>query len=38
MSTKAAKDACDLLDADHRAVKKLFNEYDERQGRRRRVL
>ena len=32
MSTKAAKDACDLLDADHRAVKKLFNEYDERGG------
>lgn len=23
------KDACDLLDADHRAVKKLFNQYDE---------
>ena len=29
MSTKAAKDACDLLDADHRAVKKLFTAYDE---------
>lgn len=23
------KDACDLLDADHRAVKKLFTQYDE---------
>lgn len=23
------KDACDLLDADHRAVKKLFNQYAE---------
>jgi len=23
------KDACDLLDADHRAVKKLFNQYEE---------
>ena len=26
------KDACDLLDADHRAVKKLFKEYDELAG------
>ena len=32
MSTKAEKDACDLLDADHRAVKKLFTEYDELAG------
>lgn len=23
------KDACDLLDADHRAVKKMFKEYEE---------
>jgi hemerythrin superfamily protein len=23
------KDACDLLDADHRAVKRMFNQYDE---------
>ena len=23
------KDACDLLDADHRAVKKMFKEFDE---------
>jgi hemerythrin superfamily protein len=29
MPTSRAKDACDLLDADHRAVKKLFKEYDE---------
>ena len=27
--TRAAKDACDLLDADHRAVKKMFKEYEE---------
>jgi hemerythrin-like domain-containing protein len=29
MATRAAKDACDLLDADHRAVQKLFKEYEE---------
>ena len=28
-STRAGKDACDLLDADHRAVKKMFKEYEE---------
>ncbi|RYX93373.1 MAG: hemerythrin domain-containing protein [Comamonadaceae bacterium] len=28
-TTKKQKDACDLLDADHRAVKKLFNQYEE---------
>jgi len=28
-STRTAKDACDLLDADHKAVKKLFKEYEE---------
>ena len=28
-TTRGAKDACDLLDADHKAVKKLFKEYDE---------
>jgi hemerythrin superfamily protein len=28
-STRAGKDACDLLDADHRAVKKMFKEFDE---------
>lgn len=29
MATRAQKDACDLLDADHRAVKKMFKEYEE---------
>ena len=29
MPTTRAKDACDLLDADHKAVKKLFKEYEE---------
>jgi hemerythrin-like domain-containing protein len=29
MATTKEKDACDLLDADHRAVKKLFKEYEE---------
>lgn len=29
MATRGAKDACDLLDADHRAVKKMFKEYEE---------
>jgi hemerythrin superfamily protein len=29
MATRAAKDACDLLDADHRAVKKMFKDYEE---------
>ncbi|HYF19947.1 MAG TPA: hemerythrin domain-containing protein [Ramlibacter sp.] len=28
-STRSAKDACDLLDADHRAVKKMFKEFEE---------
>ncbi len=32
MATRSEKDACDLLDADHRAVKKLFNQYDEMAG------
>lgn len=31
------KDACDLLDADHRAVKKLFKEYEELSGSRART-
>lgn len=26
---KRERDACDLLDADHRAVKKMFKEYEE---------
>jgi hemerythrin superfamily protein len=29
MATRAEKDACDLLDADHKAVKKMFKEYEE---------
>lgn len=29
MATTKVKDACDLLDADHKAVKKMFNEYEE---------
>lgn len=29
MATSKTKDACDLLDADHKAVKKMFNEYEE---------
>ncbi|MGZ5181672.1 MAG: hemerythrin domain-containing protein [Ramlibacter sp.] len=28
-TSRSAKDACDLLDADHRAVKKMFKEFDE---------
>jgi len=28
MATRATKDACDLLDADHRAVKKMFKDYE----------
>jgi hemerythrin superfamily protein len=31
-NTRSEKDACDLLDADHKAVKKLFNAYDELAG------
>lgn len=31
---RAGKDACDLLDADHRAVKKMFKEYEELTGSR----
>jgi len=29
MATRAQKDACDLLDADHRNVKKMFKEFEE---------
>lgn len=32
MATRSEKDACDKLDADHRAVKKLFKEYEELAG------
>ena len=28
-TARPGKDACDLLDADHRAVKKLFKEFEE---------
>ena len=28
MATRSEKDACDLLDADHKAVKKMFKEYE----------
>ena len=31
-SQRSEKDACDLLDADHKAVKKLFNAYEELAG------
>jgi hemerythrin-like domain-containing protein len=31
-TTRSEKDACDLLDADHRAVKKMFKEYEELSG------
>ncbi|OGU23544.1 MAG: hemerythrin [Hydrogenophilales bacterium RIFOXYD1_FULL_62_11] len=29
MATAKQKDACDLLDADHKAVKKMFTEFEE---------
>ena len=29
MATRSEKDACDLLDADHEAVKKMFKEFEE---------
>ena len=29
MATTKMKDACDLLDADHKAVKKMFTEFEE---------
>jgi hemerythrin superfamily protein len=34
MPTTREKDACDLLDADHKAVKKMFKEYEELAGSR----
>jgi len=34
MATRATKDACDLLDADHRAVKKMFKDYETLTGSR----
>jgi len=33
-ATRSGKDACDLLDADHRAVKKMFKEFEELTGSR----
>lgn len=33
-TTRAEKDACDLLDADHKAVKKMFKAYEELTGSR----
>lgn len=33
-TSRSGKDACDLLDADHRAVKKMFKEYEELAGSR----
>jgi hemerythrin superfamily protein len=29
MATRAGKDACDLLDTDHKNVQKMFKEYEE---------
>jgi len=34
MANRAEKDACDLLDADHKAVKKMFKDYEELTGSR----
>ena len=34
MATRKEKDACDLLDAEHRAVKKMFKDYEELMGSR----
>ena len=34
MATRTEKDACDLLDADHKAVKKMFKAYEELMGSR----
>ena len=34
MATRAAKDACDLLDADHKKVQKMFKDYEELAGSR----
>jgi hemerythrin superfamily protein len=33
-TSRSGKDACDLLDADHRAVKKMFKEFEELTGSR----
>lgn len=34
MATRSGKDACDLLDADHKAVKKMFKDFEELTGSR----
>ena len=34
MATRSEKDACDLLDADHKAVKKMFKDFEELTGSR----
>ena len=34
MPTRNEKDACDLLDTDHKAVKRMFKEYEELTGSR----
>jgi len=34
MATRSAKDACDLLDADHKKVQKMFKDYEELSGSR----
>jgi hemerythrin superfamily protein len=34
MATRAGKDACDLLDTDHKNVQKMFKEYEELAGSR----
>ena len=34
MPTRAPKDACDLLDADHKKVQKMFKDYEELAGSR----
>jgi hypothetical protein len=34
MPTRSGKDACDLLDADHKAVKKMFKDYEDLTGSR----
>ena len=36
-TSRSTKDACDLLDADHKAVKKMFKEYEELTGSRSRA-
>lgn len=33
-TTRPGKDACDLLDADHRALKRMFKDYEELTGSR----